>query len=96
MNANRIFFIVFGVFLSLIGVYVWVQPTWTLPTRRGDTMLHFIGLAKFLFGLAPFLGGLAMFRNAALPETRKEPLAMTLLGSGIVSMILSLLLSQKF
>lgn len=96
MNANRIFFIVFGVILSLIGLYVWFQPSWALPTRSGETMIRFGGLAKFLFGLAPFLGGLAMFRNSLMPEKRKEPLVMTLFGLGVFSMILSLLLSEKY
>lgn len=95
-NMNRLFFIAFGLLLLGIGIYVWIQPTWFLNTRRGDKLIHFIGLSKFLFGLAPFLGSLAMFRNATMPEVRKEPVTMTLFISGVVSMIISILLSQKF
>ena len=96
MNVNRIFFIVFGTVLLATAIYVWIQPVWALPTRSGDTKIHFIGLAKFLFGLAPFLCGLSMFRNATMPEIRKEPIVTTLFGFGVVSMILSIFLSQKF
>lgn len=95
MNANRIFFIVFGMALLTTAIYVWIQPFWVLPTRSGETRIHFIGLAHFLFGLSAFLCSLSMFRNAAMPEIRKEPIVVALFGGGIISMILSFLLSQK-
>lgn len=96
MDKDRLFFIVFGIFLVGLSIYVWIQPTWAIPTRSGDKMIHFVGLAKFLFGFSPFLGGLGMFRNSTMPKVRKEHLIMTLFISGVFSMILSILLSQKY
>jgi ABC-type cobalamin transport system permease subunit len=93
---NRLFLLVFGLSLMVVGVYIWFQPNFAIPTRTAGVYIRFPGVTKILFGLSPFLAGTGLFKNSFHPEVRNDPWALGLFTAGAVSMIIAVLLASKY
>jgi hypothetical protein len=93
---NRLFFLVFGLSLMVVGVYIWLQPVFAIPTRTAGVDIHFPGISKILFGLSPFLAGSGLLKNSFHPEVRNDSWAVGLFAAGAFSMIVAVLLGVKY